>query len=143
MGKRSGKTIISKRESKVGRTDRSQTQRRGAKRTDEVSGSLNWDARYGNLKKYRRQCAIAHKAVKHFCCVCLTNTSEQLHHAKYGNDKIGVTVFPVCLDCHANVCHSSINWIKDKQNPLWNNQNTPEFIERLEIGYKLLYGGIE
>jgi hypothetical protein len=41
------------------------------------------------------------------------------------------------------VCHSSLNWQKDKSNPVWNNQNTPEFTERLKLGYRLLYGGIE
>jgi hypothetical protein len=127
----------------VGRTDRSQTQRRGAKRTNEVSGTLNWNARYGDIKKYKKQCAIAHQSVKGLCCVCLTKPSEQLHHAKYGCDRIGLTVFPVCLECHDLVCHSSLNWQKDKSNPVWNNQNTPEFTERLKLGYRLLYGGIE
>lgn len=105
--------------------------------------NLNWRSRYGNIKSYRKQCAIAHQSSKNLCCVCLVNPSEELHHAKYGNDVIGETVFPVCLKCHESVCHSSKNWLKDKYNPVWKNQNTAEFIERLKIGYKLLYKGIE
>ncbi|MBN3871655.1 MAG: hypothetical protein HWQ23_15640 [Nostoc sp. JL33] len=97
----------------MGRTDRSQSQQRGAKRTNEVSGTLNWDARYGDIKKYKKQCAIAHKSVKGLCCVCLVRPSDELHHAKYGCDRIGLTVFPVCLTCHDQFCHSSKNWQKD------------------------------
>ncbi|WP_375511786.1 hypothetical protein [uncultured Nostoc sp.] len=107
------------------------------------SNQLNWRKRYGNIKVYKKQCAIAHQSVKGLCCVCLVRPSEQLHHAKYGNDEIGLTVFPVCLNCHNQVCHSSKNWNKDKTRPVWGNQNTPEFIERLKLGYKLLYGEIE
>ncbi|MFN6475297.1 hypothetical protein [Nostoc sp. DedQUE07] len=127
----------------MGVTHRTHSQQRGAKRTNEASGTLDWNARYGNTKNYKKQCAIAHKSVRGLCCVCLTHPSQELHHAKYGCDRIGETVFPVCIDCHDNVCHSPKNWLKDKNNPVWKNKNTPEFTERLKLGYQLLYGGIE
>ncbi len=99
--------------------------------------------RYGNIQKYKKQCAIAHKSVHGLCCVCLTRPSEELHHASYRNDKIGVTVFPVCRKCHQSECHSPSNWMIDKNNRVWGNKNTPKFTKRLQLGYKLLYGGID
>ena len=102
-----------------------------------------YQKRYGNIKQYYKQCAIAHKSVYNLCCVCLTKKSEQLHHAKYGNDIIGTTTFPVCTSCHQRICHDVNNWIIDTTNPEWGNRNTPDFTERLQLGYKLLYGGID
>lgn len=103
---------------------------------------LNWNVRYGNLDRYRKQAAIAHKKTHNHCVVCMTNKSEEIHHAYYGNDIIGVSTFPVCRHCHSDVCHSSTNWIKSRSDPVWGNYNTEEFITRLRLGYKLLYGGI-
>ncbi|MGA1256913.1 MAG: hypothetical protein ACO3YX_07885, partial [Candidatus Nanopelagicaceae bacterium] len=103
---------------------------------------MNFNKRYGNPKKYRQQCAIAHASTHSLCCVCMTRKSQELHHAFYGNDIIGVSVYPVCISCHRAICHSPENWIKDHHNPLWKNRNTEEFIERLQLGYKLLYEGI-
>ena len=103
---------------------------------------MNFAKRYGNMKNYRKQCAIAHKSVHGLCCVCMVKQSEQIHHAFYGNDIIGVSTFPVCLSCHTQICHNPRNWIKDHENPVWRNRNTPEFIERLRLGYRLLYEGI-
>ena len=102
----------------------------------------NYQQRYGNVKRYKKTCAIAHKSVYGLCCVCLTRTSEELHHAKYGQDEIGKTIFPVCVECHQLECHSKENWIYDPKNPVWGNRNTAKFIERLQLGYQLLYGGI-
>lgn len=104
---------------------------------------LDWDARYGDINQYKKQVAIAHRKTHNHCCVCLTSKSNQLHHASYGNDRIGISTFPVCDRCHSGICHSSDNWIKDKTDPVWKSRNTPEFTKRLRLGYQLLYGGIE
>ena len=98
--------------------------------------------RYGNIKQYKIQCAIAHKSVHGLCCSCLTKQSEELHHAKYGQDSIGHTVFPVCKQCHQIVCHSQENWIVDHKNPVWESRNTEKFLQKLQLGYQLLYEGI-
>ena len=103
---------------------------------------VNYKKRYGNPRKYRKQCAIAHKSVHGLCCVCMVNKSEELHHAFYGKDIIGVSTFPVCKKCHDQICHSPRHWTRDKDNPVWGNKNTPQFLERLQLGYKLLYQGI-
>ncbi|MCC5669229.1 hypothetical protein LC653_36670 [Nostoc sp. CHAB 5784] len=105
-------------------------------------GQLNWNARYGNSKEYRKQVAIAHRKTHNYCVVCLTKKSEEIHHAYYGNDVIGVSTFPTCYRCHDEICHSPTNWIKNPSNPVWGNRNTEEFITRLRLGYQLLYGGI-
>lgn len=102
----------------------------------------NYQKRYGNIKQYKIMCAIAHKSVHGQCCVCLTKKSQELHHAKYGKDEIGKTVFPVCTYCHESQCHSHENWIHDSKNPVWGNRNTDEFTRRLICGYQILYGGI-
>lgn len=104
--------------------------------------NLDYSKRYGNPKKYRKQCAIAHKSTHGLCCVCMVKKSEQLHHAYYGQDVIGESVFPVCLRCHQTICHSSENWIIDEDDKVWKNRNTPKFIDRLRLGYRLLYEGI-
>ncbi|MFN6455734.1 MAG: hypothetical protein RM022_026540 [Nostoc sp. EfeVER01] len=103
---------------------------------------LNWNARYGNPKEYKKQVAIAHRKTHNYCVVCLTKKSEEIHHAYYGNDIIGQSTFPTCYRCHNEICHSPINWIKSRSNPVWGNRNTDEFITRLRLGYQLLYGGI-
>lgn len=110
------------------------------RRRTSKKDNLDWDARYG--KGYKRQCAIAHRRTHNFCCYCLMNRSTNLHHAYYGKDEIGVSTFPVCEQCHRQQCHSRQNWIKDKHNPVWENRNTEEFRERLQLGYQLLYKGI-
>lgn len=108
----------------------------------KITQSMNFNKRYGNLKKYRQQCAIAHKSTHGLCCVCMTRKSQEIHHAFYGNDIIGVSTYPVCAKCHQTICHSPENWIKDHQNPVWKNRNTMQFTQRLQLGYKLLYEGI-
>ncbi|MCG6138796.1 MAG: hypothetical protein MET45_30095 [Nostoc sp. LLA-1] len=126
-----------------------QTNRPTAKRQrrEPVNGTsrvhkLDWDARYGNHDKYRKHCAIAHRKTLSTCVVCLKAKSEQIHHAMYGNDRIGVTTFPVCSHCHEQICHSKENWIKSRSDPVWGNRNTPGFVKRLKLGFELLYGGI-
>ena len=109
---------------------------------------LNWDARYG--KNYKRLCAIAHRQTKGFCCYCLSAKSKEIHHALYGNDIAGISIFAVCVSearrrhrCHTKVCHSRQNWIKDSSNPVWKNRNTEEFTARLRLGFELLSKGID
>ena len=101
---------------------------------------LNWDARYG--KNYKRLCTMAHRQTKGYCCYCLSSKSEEIHHALYGNDIAGVSIFAVCDRCHTKVCHNRQNWIKDKKNPVWKNRNTEEFTARLKLGFELLSKGI-
>ncbi|MBD2536875.1 hypothetical protein H6G97_49705 [Nostoc flagelliforme FACHB-838] len=88
-------------------------------------------------------CAYAHRKTHNYCVVCLTKKSEEIHHAYYGNDVIGVSTFSTCYRCHHEICHSPINWIKNPSNPVWGNRNTDDFITRLRLGYQLLYGGIK
>lgn len=111
-------------------------------RKSRLPRQLNWNARYGNPAKYRKQVAIAHKRTHNYCVVCLSRRSEQIHHAYYGNDAIGISTFPTCAICHSSVCHSPSNWIICRSNPVWGNRNTDEFITRLRLGYQLLYGGV-
>jgi alkyl sulfatase BDS1-like metallo-beta-lactamase superfamily hydrolase len=73
----------------------------------------------------------------------LWRQSSEIHHAFYGNDIIGWSVFPVDAECHAKICHSKENWITDKDNPVWGNRNTEEFIKKLRDNYKFLRCGVE
>ncbi|MFN6560069.1 MAG: hypothetical protein RMY28_009695 [Nostoc sp. ChiSLP01] len=101
---------------------------------------LDYSVRYGN--NYSKECAIAHSKLEKYgslCCCCLKQKFDELHHAKYGGNNLGDNWFPVCERCHTEVCHNLKNWIKDKQNPIWGNQNTEEFTKRLRLGYQLLY----
>ena len=129
----------------MARINRARVKRKGGDsitRKSRLSGGLDWNARYGDPKKYRKQVAIAHRKTHNYCVVCLTNKSEEIHHAYYGNDIIGVSTFPTCYRCHNEICHSQLNWVKSRINPVWGNRNTNEFITRLRLGYQLLYGGI-
>lgn len=67
-------------------------------------GELDWNDRYGNPKEYRKQVAIAHRKTHNYCVVCLTKKSEEIHHAYYGNDVIGVSIFSACYRCHNEIC---------------------------------------
>jgi hypothetical protein len=141
------KTTFSGNQTKVARINGARVKREGRYPTAGKSrfsrfGELDWNARYGNLKKYKKQVAIAHRKTHKYCVVCLTKKSEEIHHAYYGNDVIGVSTFPTCYRCHDEICHSPTNWIKNPSNPVWGNRNTDEFITRLRLGYQLLYGGI-
>lgn len=94
---------------------------------------------------YKRICAIAHRATKGTCCVCMRRKSEEIHHAFYRKegDIPGFNVFACCLSCHDSVCHSSKNWIRDKVDPVWKNCNTESFTQRLRFGYEILNKGIK
>lgn len=117
-------------------------QRKMAEKKKIQQQKVDYDKRYGSSRKYRKQCAIAHKSTHGLCCVCMVKKSDEIHHAYYGKDAIGESTFPVCLSCHQSICHSPKNWIKDGSNPLWKNRNTSEFLQRLRLGYQLLYEGI-
>ncbi|MEH2151717.1 hypothetical protein [Nostoc sp.] len=114
-----------------------------------LSGGLDWNARYGDPKKYRKQVAIAHKRTHQLCCNCLVRPSKELHHIRYsdergliaGREKIGHDIVPVCLQCHERV-HKQDAWYKDSFDPIKNNCNFPYWAERLRLGYQLLYGGV-
>jgi hypothetical protein len=69
-----------------------------------------------------------------------------MHHTEYtytNHEKLGINWFPLCNKCHHEVAHSSNKWIKNKADPVRNNKNTEEFIARLKLAFKLLYGGIK
>ncbi|MFK0731410.1 MAG: helix-turn-helix domain-containing protein [Gloeotrichia echinulata GP01] len=97
-----------------------------------------WRLRYGSSVKYREMCAESHRKTHGLCCVCLTRKSTQIHHACYGNDIAGKSIFPVCQHCHYHICHHKANWIRCSKNPVWENRNTEEFIQKLRSGYELL-----
>ncbi len=96
---------------------------------------------------YRKQVALAHrehKQAQNRCCCCLTIRATQMHHTEYGTtEQIGINWFPLCKNCHHEIAHSTANWIKSRVNPVWSNRNTQEFTKRLQLGYQLLYAGID
>lgn len=144
MGKRqtTNKRRVKK---KVVRTNRTAAKRRGSTSAKRVpQGELNWGARYGDLKEYKKHVAIAHRKTHSKCVVCMKRKSQEVHHAFYRKegDIVGFNTFPCCIKCHNDVCHTKENWIKCRNNPVWGNHNTVEFTKRLRLGYKLLYGGI-
>jgi len=90
---------------------------------------------------------LAHSATRGACCWCLVNQSEEIHHAYYRDDEgpiidreiIGTNIFPVCKRCHIKSnqagCHGRKYWLSGKGQY---NRNTPDAIDRLKVGYKLL-----
>lgn len=84
---------------------------------------------------YYEICGDAHKDIGQRCTLCLKK-SQVIHHAAYGRDKPGYTVFPVCIKCHNNCCHSPANWVRhtDKMK----SHNTPEFTEYLRMQYLMV-----
>ncbi|MGB6301153.1 MAG: hypothetical protein WBF90_33935 [Rivularia sp. (in: cyanobacteria)] len=94
---------------------------------------MGFEERYG--KGYSRICAIAHKRTNQLCCCCLSAKSEEIHHALYGFDVIGWSIFPVCKECHTKICHNKENWIVDEDNPVWNNRNNLNFLKKLRDNY--------
>ncbi|QLF85054.1 hypothetical protein [Nostoc phage YongM] len=87
--------------------------------------------RYGdrNDPKYIDLCYRTHKSSGNRCVIC-SKKSEEVHHGYYSgveNDTPGVNTFAVCKQCHDNVCHSSINWIPNHDNPM-KSTNTKKFL---------------
>jgi hypothetical protein len=84
---------------------------------------------------YYKRCNKAHKATGQRCVICLKK-STNVHHASYGNDIVGKTIFPVCHSCHETVCHHQTNWIihKDKMK----SRNTPAFTEYLQMQFAFI-----
>ncbi|WP_414755555.1 hypothetical protein [Anabaena sp. CCY 9910] len=107
--------------------------RRKSNRDDSI-----WRLRYGSPTKYKNLCKTAHEKTYNLCCCCVKRKSVHIHHAYYGNDVIGESIFPVCMDCHYFACHHKDNWIRSLENPIWENRNTEEFTECLRLGYKAL-----
>ena len=99
-------------------------------------GNIDDEKRRLPEKEYKELCSAAHKATNGTCVVCKTAESEQIHHTSYSptgiDDQVGVNVFPVCKNCHKNVCHFTKNWITDSTNPTFGNQNTEEFVQLLQ-----------
>jgi uncharacterized coiled-coil protein SlyX len=99
-------------------------------------GNIDDEKRRLPEKEYKELCSAAHKATNGTCVVCKTAKSEQIHHTSYSrtgiDDQVGVNVFPVCKNCHKNVCHSTKNWITVPANPTFGNKNTEEFVQLLQ-----------
>ena len=88
------------------------------------------DRYYGN---YRERCRQVHHAQGQRCCLCF-DKSQEVHHASYGHDVPGVTIFALCLNCH-KLAHTGKNWI-------WNQdkmkcQNSDKFKAKLRKGFLL------
>ncbi len=93
----------------------------------------NRDAdRYGEPKKYIMNCAKAHEATGQRCVLC-TKKSEEIHHGYYGNDRVGVSTFPVCRSCHTTKCHDPKNWIPERDH--MKSRNTSIFLAYLQHSY--------
>lgn len=105
-----------------------------------MSDTDRWESRYHDIQKYKKLCAITHKQTGGICVVCCTRKSEQIHHSSYrkSGDRPLVNIWPVCVNCHTNACHSTENWIYNSRNPVWKNKNTPKFIKFLKANAQLL-----
>lgn len=89
-----------------------------------------------NTGSYYTRCKKAHRATGQRCVICL-NKSTNIHHSRYGNDVIGVSIFPVCDVCHTKVCHNLKNWIIDKKDKM-KSRNTDDFEAYLRMRYLFL-----
>jgi hypothetical protein len=87
----------------------------------------------------------AKMATKYHCCLCHKKSYNlETHHSTYrdwfgaiaGREKLGVNIFPLCLNCHS-LAHSKRNYIKDK-NPVFGNRNTKEFTKLLKQQFRRL-----
>lgn len=89
-----------------------------------------------------------HQATGSKCCYCQRRKSKEIHHAYYkdlrgiikGREKVGESVFPVCLRCHTRILHSKKRWHYG-ENPVWDARNDAETVDRLRFGYELLSKG--
>jgi hypothetical protein len=81
---------------------------------------------------YYGRCREAHRSTGQRCVIC-TGKSTHVHHAYYGDDVVGTSIFPICESCHGSVCHSRENWIPNKQE--MKAKNTPAFINKLRIQF--------
>jgi hypothetical protein len=90
---------------------------------------------------------LAHTATGGRCCWCLKADSEEIHHARYQDDRgsivdrevIGQHVFPVCAHCHGKSnpqgVHGADHWITGRGQ---GNRNTIGAMQRLKAGYSIL-----
>ena len=95
-----------------------------------VMNSRKYAQRY--YGDYKQRCSNTHRLHGQRCVICY-GKSEEIHHALYGNDIPGKTIFSVCRHCHENICHSPENWIKSS-NPM-KCRNTPQFTTFLRTQY--------
>jgi len=104
-------------------------------RTNEDRYSPQW----GRIQK------AAMAATDRKCCLC-NRKAEQVHHARYsdwkgaiaGRERPGIDVFPVCLDCHNDQCHSKSNWVvpQGKRDRVLGSRNTDRFRRHLVQSYQ-------
>lgn len=100
-----------------------------------------FDKRYAD--NWTKLAARARQATNGICCLCRSRKAVEVHHVRYarngraiaGKEQPGVDIFPLCGDCH-KIAHQPKNWIKDKNNPVLGNRNHPEFVKRLQSGFK-------
>jgi hypothetical protein len=85
-----------------------------------------------NEGTYYDRCRTSHKETGQRCVICLKK-SQTTHHAAYGNDVPGVTIFAVCKTCHNNICHDPKNWLPHRDKML--SCNTPAFTKYLQRQY--------
>ncbi len=93
-----------------------------------------YDVRY-SYPGYSKKVAQVHRYTNNICSCCHKNKSKEAHHSRYLGieDKPGINLFPVCLDCHKSLCHSKENW---NQRGAWESCNTPEWETRLRLEFK-------
>ncbi|MBW4514527.1 MAG: hypothetical protein KME11_04820 [Timaviella obliquedivisa GSE-PSE-MK23-08B] len=114
----------------------------------QVTRDDRFDVRYGKRWRYNRKWKrSAHLMTGGICCLCAKNKSETLHHVRYVDDAgkplvdrevIGRDIFPVCESCHDRILHSASTWHRDKVDPVWLNQNLPEYQLLLKSRFRQL-----
>lgn len=108
----------------------------------KVKNKFCYKDRYDAEKwKVVRKKAI--RATSGRCVLCGKIGKLEVHHAVYcrsdgtpiaGNEKIGLEVFPLCIECHKEA-HSYRNWVRDRRQPeLWNRNSIP-FWKKMREGF--------
>ena len=102
---------------------------------------IDYSVRYA--PNYSDRVAAAHRlhkiTGKGLCVCCFQKPAEEIHHTSYGDDRLGTSWFPVCLDCHKSILHHQDNWIRlPGEEAVWGNTNTPKITQALQRNYKAL-----
>ena len=105
---------------------------------------INWNKRYcwNYSERVKAASRLWNIVGRGLCVCCMVSPAQEIHHTSYGSDSLGINWFPVCVKCHKQQCHSSENWIKDKDDPLWSNRNTEDFVEMMQRNYRSLSSSI-
>lgn len=89
--------------------------------------------KYSN--KWRKTSVYCLRQVKDECVMC-NESATLVHHAFYGSDVCGWSIFPLCEKCH-EISHLPQFWINN-QNEIF-ARNTREFIQILRAKYYYAY----